>query len=210
MFRRLRVGLLPMAAACALWAASAATLRAADTYTIDKNHSDVSFTIRHFASKVHGRFSDFSGAIQADPAKPETSSVNFTIKAASIDTNNADRDNHLRSADFFDAAKYPEITFKSSKVTPKGKDQYDVTGTLTMRGVSKEITIAVAYLGSAKDPGGNDRASFELSNKLNRKDFGINWNKALDGGGFMLSDDVDVTISLETIKKKPEAAAGGK
>jgi polyisoprenoid-binding protein YceI len=203
MRRRLRIALLLLA----VGAAPVLPLFAADTYTIDKNHSDVSFTIRHFASKVHGRFADFSGAIQADPAKPEASSVNFTIKAASIDTNNADRDNHLRSPDFFDAAKNPEITFKSTKMTPAGKDKYDVTGTLTMRGVSKEITLPVTYLGTMKDPGGNDRASFELATKLNRKDFGINWNKALDAGGFMLSDDVDVTISLETVKKKPEAAA---
>jgi polyisoprenoid-binding protein YceI len=132
--------------------------------------------------------------------------VNFTIKSGSIDTNNADRDNHLRSPDFFDAAKNPEITFKSSKMTPAGKDKYDVTGTLTMRGVSKEITLPVTYLGTVKDPGGNDRASFELSTKLNRKDYGINWNKTLDAGGVMLSDDVEVTISLETVKKKPEAA----
>ncbi|HEY2797037.1 MAG TPA: YceI family protein [Thermoanaerobaculia bacterium] len=207
MLRRLRIALLALAAAFILSAASAAPVFAADTYTIDKNHSDVSFTIRHFASKVRGRFTDFSGAIQADPSKPEGSSVAFSIKTGSIDTNNADRDNHLRSPDFFDAAKNPEITFKSSKMVPKGKDQYDVTGTLTMRGISKEVTIPVVYLGSAKDPGGNDRASFELSTKLNRKDYGINWNKALDGGGFMLSDDVDVTISLETVKKKPEAAA---
>jgi polyisoprenoid-binding protein YceI len=196
-----------IAAGCTLWAASAASLFAADTYTIDKNHSDVSFTIRHFASRVRGRFADFSGAVAVDSAKPEDSSVTFTIKTASIDTNNADRDNHLRTPDFFDAAKNPEITFKSTKMTPTGKDKYDVTGTLTMRGVSKEITLPVTYLGSMKDPGGNDRASFELSTKLNRKDYGINWNKALDNGGFMLSDDVDVTISLETVKKKPEAAA---
>ena len=203
MRRRLRIALLLVAAA----AAPGLPIFAADTYTIDKNHSDVSFTIRHFASKVRGRFADFSGAIQADPARPEASSVNFTIKTASIDTNNADRDNHLRSSDFFDAAKNPEITFKSTKMTPAGKDKYDVTGTLTMRGVSKEITLPVTYLGSMKDPGGNDRASFELATMLNRKDFGINWNKALDAGGFMLSDDVDVTISLETVKKKAEAAA---
>jgi len=202
MLRRARLAILLLAAS----ALPAAALRAADAYAIDKNHSDVSFQIRHFASKVRGRFSDFSGTIQADPAKPEASSVNFTIKASSIDTNNADRDNHLRSPDFFDAAKNPEITFKSSKMTPNGKDHYDVTGTLTMRGVSKEITLPVTYLGTMKDPGGNDRASFELSTKLNRKDFGINWNKTLDSGGVMLSDDVDVTISLETVKKKPEAA----
>ena len=185
---------------------AAAAALSAETYTIDKNHSDASFQIRHFASKVRGRFSDFEGTIQADPAKPEASSVVFTIKTASIDTNQPDRDKHLRSADFFDAEKFPEITFKSSKFTPAGKDKYNVTGTLTMHGVSKEVTLPVTFLGSMKDPRGNEVASFELETKLNRKDFGINWNKTLDNGGVMLSDDVDVTISLET-KKQANAAA---
>jgi len=187
--------------------AAAASLRAADTYQIDKAHSDVSFTIRHFASKVHGRFADFEGAIQADTAKPEASSVVFTIKSTSIDTNNSHRDDDLRSDNFFDAAKFPEITFKSSKIAATGKDTYAVTGTFTMHGVSKEITLPVTYLGSMKDPRGNERASFELNTKLNRKDFGINWNRSLDNGGLMLSDDVDVTVDLETVKKAPEAPA---
>ena len=108
MRRRLALGILCLV--------SSAALRAADTYTIDKAHSDVSFTIRHFASKVHGRFADFEGAIQADPAKPEASSVVFTIKATSIDTNNSNRDNDLRSDNFFDVAKFPEITFRSTKI----------------------------------------------------------------------------------------------
>jgi polyisoprenoid-binding protein YceI len=190
-----------------LLAAASAPLFAADTYTIDKNHSDVSFQIRHFASKVRGRFTDFDGTILADTSKPEASSVAFRIKTTSIDTSVADRDKDLRSSNFFDAEKYPEITFKSTKIVPAGKDKFDVTGTLTIHGVSKEITIPVVYLGSVKDPWGNERASFELSTKLNRKDYGINWNKALDQGGFMLGDDVDVTIALETIKKKPEAPA---
>ena len=185
---------------------AAAAVLPAETYTIDKNHSDASFQIRHFASKVRGRFSDFEGTIQADPAKPEASSVVFTIKTASIDTNQPDRDKHLRTADFFDVEKFPEITFKSSKFTPAGKDKYDVTGTLTMHGVSKEVTLPVTFLGSMKDPRGNEVASFELETKLNRKDFGINWNKTLDNGGVMLSDDVDVTISLET-KKQANAPA---
>jgi polyisoprenoid-binding protein YceI len=197
--RRLALGIL--------FLASAAALRAADTYTIDKSHSDVSFTIRHFASKVHGRFADFEGAIQADPARPEASSVVFTIKATSIDTNNSNRDNDLRSDNFFDVAKFPEITFKSSKFVSTGKDTYAVTGTFTMHGVSKEVTLPVTYLGSMKDPRGNERASFELNTKLNRKDFGINWNKSLDNGSLMLSDDVDVTVDLETIKKAPDAPA---
>lgn len=197
MHRKLRILTLLLVAA-----AAAAPLFAAETYTVDKAHSDVGFQIRHFASKVRGAFADFDGAIQADPAKPEVSSVVFTIKTASIDTNNPDRDKHLRSADFFDAEKFPEITFKSSKITPAGKDKYNVTGTLTIHGVSKEVTLPVTFLGFAKDPGGNQRASFETTIKLNRKEFGINWNKALDAGGFMLSDDVDATINLETVLKK--------
>lgn len=197
MHRKLRTLTLLFAAAVAT-----APLFAAETYTVDKAHSDVSFQIRHFASKVRGSFNDFDGTIQADPAKPEMSSVVFTIKTASINTNNPDRDKHLRSADFFDAEKYPEITFKSSRIISAGKDKYTVTGTLTMHGVSKDVTLPVMFLGFAKDPGGNQRASFETSIKLNRKDFGLNWNKALDAGGFMLSDDVDVTINLETVQKK--------
>jgi polyisoprenoid-binding protein YceI len=199
MHRRLALGILSLACAGAL--------RAADTYTIDKAHSDVSFTIRHFASRVHGRFADFEGAIQADAAKPEASSVVFTIKTTSIDTNNSNRDNDLRSDGFFDVAKFPEISFKSSKMTSTGKDTYSVTGTLTMHGVSKEVTLPVTFLGSMKDPRGNERASFELNTKLNRKDYGINWNKSLDNGSLMLSDEVDVTVDLETVKKAPEAPA---
>ncbi len=187
--------------------AAAAPGLASDTYAVDKAHSSVEFRIRHFASKVNGRFGDFEGTIQADPAKPEASSVSFTIKTTSIDTNNGKRDDDLRSANFFDAAKFPEISFKSSKMTATGKDQYAVIGTLTMHGVSKEVTLPVTYLGSAKDPWGNQRASFELNTKLNRKEYGIDWNKTLDSGGLMLSDDVDVTIDLETIKKAPEAPA---
>jgi polyisoprenoid-binding protein YceI len=186
---------------------AAAPLLAADTYAVDKGHSSVEFRIRHFASKVNGRFSDFEGSIQADPAKPEASSVAFTIKTASIDTNNGNRDNDLRSPNFFDATKFPEISFKSSKMTATGKDQYAVTGTLTMHGVSKEITLPVTYLGSMKDPRGNERASFELNTKLNRKDWGIDWNKTLDSGSLMLSDDVDVTIDLETVRRAPETPA---
>lgn len=188
-------------------AIAAAPLSAADTYAVDKGHSSVEFRIRHFASRVHGRFSDFEGSIQADPGKPEASSVAFTIKTASIDTNNPHRDDDLRSDHFFDTAKFPEITFRSSKMTATGKDQYAVTGTLTMHGVSKEVTLPVTYLGSMKDPRGNERASFELNTKLNRKDWGIDWNRTLDSGSLMLSDDVEITIDLETVRKAPEAPA---
>jgi polyisoprenoid-binding protein YceI len=193
-----------------LLAAAAAPLAAADTYTVDKNHSDASFQVRHLGSKVRGGFTDFEGTIQADATKPEMSSVVFKIKTSSIDTNQADRDKHLQSPDFFDAAKCPDITFTSSKITPTGRDQYEVAGTLNMHCVSKPITLPVSFGGFVKDPWGNERAIFEVTTRLNRKDFGINWNKALDAGGFVLADDVDITINLETVKKKPEATAPAK
>jgi len=197
--RNLRIALLALAVAAATLATP---LQAADTYTIDKNHSDVSFQVRHFVSKVRGRFTDFEGTIQVDTANAAASSVAFTIKTASVDTGQPDRDKHLRSADFFDAEKFPEITFKSTKIVPAaGKDKYDVTGSFTMHGVTKEITLPVTFTGTAKDPRGGERAGFELATTLNRKDYGINWNKALDNGSLMLSDEVAVTISLETVKK---------
>jgi polyisoprenoid-binding protein YceI len=191
----MRLRFLPVVA---LWAAP---LFAADTYTIDKNHSQVTFQIRHFVSKVGGRFGDFAGEIRTDPANPAQSSVSFTIKTASIDTNNPERDSHLRSADFFDAEKYPEISFVSWRITPAGRDRYNVQGTLTMHGVSKQVQVPVRFLGRMKDPQGNDRAGFELVTRLNRKDYKINWNKLLSAGGRMLGDHVDVTITLETVRK---------
>ncbi|HYM62621.1 MAG TPA: YceI family protein [Thermoanaerobaculia bacterium] len=184
-----------------------ATTLAADTFAIDKNHSEASFQVRHFVTKVRGKFTDFGGAINIDQANPSASSVEFTIKATSIDTSNADRDKHLRSADFFDVEKNPEITFKSSKIAAtKTKDLYEVTGTLTMHGVAKTITLPVTSLGSVKDHQGNSHAGFETHITLNRKDYGINWNRALDTGGFMLGDDVDVTINIESVLKKAQPA----
>jgi polyisoprenoid-binding protein YceI len=183
-------------------AALAAPLQAADTWVIDKNHSSAQFQVRHFVSKVGGRFGDFAGTIVADAAKPEASTVEFSIKTASIDTDQEQRDKHLRSADFFDVEKYPEITFKSSKVAPKGNNQFDVTGTLTMHGVAKEITLPVTFLGTM-----GDKAGFDTQVTLNRKDYGILWNKVLDSGGTVLSDDVLVTINIEAGKPKPPAPA---
>jgi polyisoprenoid-binding protein YceI len=143
-----------------------------------------------------------------DAKNPAASSVEFHIKATSIDTNNADRDKHLRTADFFDVEKYPEITFKSDSVKPAGKNKYNVTGTLTMHGVSKKVTLPVTFLGEGKDPWGGTRAGFETSTTLNRKDYGIVWNKAVDNGGVLLGDDVKIDINLETKKEAPAAAKG--
>ena len=175
---------------------------AADTYVVDKTHSEALFTIKHLMSRVTGRFSDLSGSIAVDVANPAASSVEFTINAASIDTNAADRDKDLRSPNFFDVEKYPTISFKSSKVTPAGKDKFTVEGSLTMHGVAKQVSLPVEFLGFGKDPWGNDKAGFAVETVLNRKDYGLNWNKALDQGGFLLGDDVKVVISLEAAKKK--------
>jgi polyisoprenoid-binding protein YceI len=175
----------------------------ADTYTIDKTHSEASFQVRHFVTNVRGRFSDFNGTINIDPKSPAASNVEFTIQATSIDTGVADRDKHLRSGDFFDVEKFPTITFKSTAVKPsKTKNTYDVTGNLTMHGVTKQVTLPVTLLGYAKDPWGNQRAGFTVATTLNRQDYGIKWNKALDEGGFMLSDDVNVAINVEAVKAK--------
>lgn len=194
-----------------LFAAAALSLLAAlpvqaETFAIDAGHSEVGFQVRHLVSQTRGRFNDFAGTVDLDPKNLANSSVDFKIKTTSIDTNVADRDKHLRGADFFDAEKYPEITFKSKSIKAAGNDTYNVTGTLTMHGVSKDITLPVTYLGQAKDPWGNTRAGFEATTTLNRKDYGIVWNKALDAGGAMLGDDVKININLETVKKDPAKA----
>jgi polyisoprenoid-binding protein YceI len=180
--------------------------QAADTYKVDPGHSDVSFQVRHMLTQVRGKFNEYEGTIQLDPAKMENSSVEFKVKAASIDTGAADRDKHLRTADFFDTEKFPEISFKSKSIKATGKDTYNVTGTFTMHGVSKEITLPVSFLGTVKDPWGNQRAAFSAETTLDRKDYGIVWNKALDSGGALLGDDVKVSINLETVKAKDQPA----
>ena len=192
-----------LTAAVALPAAPRA--QAAEAYTIDKGHSEVSFQVRHLLTNVRGRFNDFEGTIDLDPANLEKSSVDFRIKAASIDTDLPDRDQHLRGADFFETDKYPEITFKSKSIKAAGKDRYDVTGTFTMHGVSREITLPVTFHGTAKDPWGGTRAGFETEATLDRKEYGIVWNKALDAGGTILSDEVKVAINLEAVKSQPKA-----
>ncbi len=175
---------------------------AADTYTIDTVHSDVSFKIRHLVSKTAGRFADFDGTLVVDWNDLDASSVSFVIKTASIDTRNPDRDKHLCSADFFDAEIYPEITFVSHKITKATNNTYAVTGTFTMHGVSREITLPVTWLGEVRDPWGNFKGGFEASTTINRKEYGLEWNKALETGGLLLGDEVEISISLEVAKKK--------
>ena len=175
------------------------TAAAVRPYAIDKMHSEVTFQVRHLVTKVRGRFTDFNGTITFDPARPEQSSIAFTINAASVDTATADRDQHLRSDDFFAVEKFPTITFVSSRVSKKGDEQYDVTGTLTIRGVAKEVTLPVTYLGEAKDPWGNARAGFETDITINRRDYGLVWNAALETGGFLVGDEVKVSVSAQAV-----------
>jgi len=195
-------------AALTLSALAALPVHAAEVYTIDAGHSDVSFQVRHLVTQVRGKFSDYQGTIQLDPAKLENSKVEFQIKAASIDTALPDRDKHLRSEDFFFVEKYPEITFKSQQIKATGKDTYDVTGALTMRGVTKTVTLPVTFLGKVRDPWGNDKAGFATETTINRKDYGIVWNAALDNGGVVLGDDVKIAINLETQLQKDAAKKG--
>ena len=173
-----------------------------ESWTIDKAHSAAEFKVRHLMANVGGRFNDFDAVIHLDRTNAANSSVEFTIQATSIDTGNKNRDEHLRSPDFFDVAKFPTITFKSVSIRERSKDLYDVTGDLTMHGVTKRLTLPVQFLGFGRGPGGNEKAGFEITTTLNRKDFGVVWNRALDEGGVLLGDDVKVTINLELNKKK--------
>lgn len=167
------------------------------TYKIDKSHSEAIFQVRHLVTRVRGRFSDFEGTIQFDEARPEQSSVDFTIQATSIDTNEPDRDKHLRSDDFFAVEQFKTITFKSKRITKKGAESFDVLGDLTIRGVTKEVTLPVTHLGKAKDPWGNDKIGFETEMTLNRKDYGLQWNAPLETGGFLVGDEVKVSLSIQ-------------
>lgn len=176
----------------------------ATTWQVDPAHTGIQFSVRHFFSQVPGRFNDFSGTIKYDPESPSSSSVEFTIQAASINTDNADRDNHLRSADFFDVEKHPTLSFKSTEVKAVSDGKLEVTGDFTVRGVTKRITVPVVFLGSMDTPMGT-RAGFHTEFKVDRKEYGVSWNRALDQGGAILGDEVRIEIAVEAVKKSEEA-----
>jgi polyisoprenoid-binding protein YceI len=169
-------------------------------YTLDGAHTSATFKVRHLLSKVPGRFQKVEGTLHLDESDLSKSSVEVTIPASSIDTDNDRRDGHLQSEDFFHAEKHPNITFKSKKVTKGEGDKFTITGDLTMRGVTKEVVLNAEKLGIMKN-GANTIAVFEAGTTVNRKDYGINWNRTLDNGGFLLSDDVDIEISVEAVHK---------
>ena len=170
-------------------------------WEIDPNHSEISFRIRHFVSRVPGTFTQWNGMIVADPAKLSDGSVEVTIQTASISTKNDRRDADLRSPNFFAADSFPTITFKSSKVEVKGS-AITLTGDLTMRGVTKPVVLTGEYGGLAGTPEPRkQRIGFSVSTKVNRIDYGVKWNRVVEGGGVMLGDEVDITINIEAVRQ---------
>lgn len=180
-----------------------AALAAPITYAIDDMHSAAHFKVKHLmVSNVRGSFPEVKGTVVYDADHPEKSSIEATIGIASIDTGNAKRDDHLRSADFFDAEKFPSMTFRSTKAAKAGKDSLKVTGDLTMHGVTRSVVLKVALPAkAAKDPWGNMRTGTEASTRLNRKDFGLTWNKPVETGGVLVGEDIAISLEVELIQQ---------
>lgn len=171
-------------------------------WEIDPVHSQAVFSVKHLMiTTVRGQFNVLRGKLDIDEQQPENSWVEAEVDAASIDTRDEKRDAHLRSPDFFDAEKYPTITFKSTKVESVGNNEYRVTGNLTMHGVTKEVTFAAEYSGQLKDPYGLQRAGLSAKTTINRKDFDLNWNAVLETGGVAVSDIVTIEIDLAAVQK---------
>ena len=180
---------------------STVTAPARSQWTLDATHSSVEFSVRHLMiATVKGRFADVHGTVVIDEADPTQSAVDVTIDAASIDTRVAQRDEHLRSADFFEVEKFPAITFKSRNVTVAG-DDIKVAGDLTIRGVTREVVLDVVQHGRQTDPWGGQRAGFEATGKIKRSDFGLTWNQALETGGVVVGDEIKIAIDAEVVRQ---------
>ncbi|MDQ3197671.1 MAG: YceI family protein [Verrucomicrobiota bacterium] len=190
---------LPYLMATAL-CGSVLTARADNTYKLDPVHSSISFKVRHFFSYVNGSFKTFEGTIQVDPDHPEKSSVTATIDAASIDTQNEKRDQHLQGEDFFDVAKYPTITFKSKSVKQTGADSADIVGDLTLHGVTKEITLHAKFLGKGTGLQGKPISGWQVTPEpIKRSDYGLTWTKAVEGTA-VVGEEVTISIDIEANK----------
>jgi len=172
------------------------------TWDIDSTHSSVGFTVRHLViAKVHGRFGKFTGSVVFNEADTAPEKVSANVVVDSIDTREEQRDGHLKSPDFFDAAKFPSITFQSTSIEKSGAG-YKLHGDLTIRDVSKSVILDVEDLGRVKDPWGNDRAAFSATGQINRKDFGLAWNMVLEAGGVAVGDRVDLSFEIQAVRKK--------
>ncbi|MFS8617544.1 MAG: YceI family protein [Solitalea sp.] len=171
-------------------------------WTLDPTHSELTFKVKHLMiTNVKGEFRKFDAVVESDGDDFSNASVSATIDASSIDTNNADRDGHLKSADFFDAENHPEITFESTGLTKLDDANYQLKGLLGMKGEKKEVVLDVDFGGFVKDPYGNEKAGFSISGKINRKDWGLNWNAALETGGVMVSDEVRLNGEVQLVKQ---------
>jgi polyisoprenoid-binding protein YceI len=172
------------------------------TWNIDKTHSIVEFAVKHLVvTTVKGHFREFAGSALIDEANPENSSVTASIDVASVDTNVADRDAHLRSDDFFNAEQYPKITFKSTRVEPVNGERAKVYGELTIRDVTKQVVLDTEYEGQVDDPWGNRRAAFTATTQISRKEFGVKWNQLVETGGAVVSDTIKITLHVEAVRQ---------
>jgi polyisoprenoid-binding protein YceI len=176
-------------------------------FTIDNAHSDISFSVRHMVfAKVRGHFTKWSAQMVFDPADASKASVEASIDAASIDTREPQRDAHLRSPDFLDVEKFPTITFKSKRIESAGENRYRVVGDLTIHGTTREVTLDVEQTGRGKDPWGNERVGFVARTSINRLDYGLKWNQALETGGVLVGEKVDIEIDVEAVSAEKKAA----
>ena len=189
----MKTTLLLFAATLALTLAHAS---AAEKFEIDPVHSTIGFKVKHLFSYVTGRFNEVQGTISADAAKPEDSSVEVKIATKSVNTANGKRDTHLRSPDFFDAEKFPEMTFKSKKIARTGDDTAEVTGDFTLHGVTKEVMLKVKFLGKGKGVTGGLQTGWEAKTTLKRSDYGLTWNKVIEGTS-VVGDDIEITLEIE-------------
>ena len=167
-------------------------------WVVDASHTSIGFSVKHMmVSKVRGRFTGIEGTIEGNPEDLTGANINFTLDVATIHTNSEDRDNHLRSGDFFDVEKYPNLSFVSTDIVKTGDNEYDVTGDLTIKDVTKKETFKAVYEGSGKNPWGVDVVAFEVEGKISRKEFGLTWNQALEAGGVLVGDDITITIEAQ-------------
>ena len=179
---------------------TAPVLGAKTTWKLDPSHTIVEFSAKHLMiTTVKGRITDVEGVIYVDERNPQNSLVEATLKAASLDTRTGQRDDHLRSADFLDAAKYPDIKFRSTRIEGD-KQEFKLTGDLTIRDVTREITLDVTFEGEVRDPWGGERVGFSAKGKIDRRDFGLTWNQALEAGGVVVGNDIKISIEVEAVK----------
>jgi polyisoprenoid-binding protein YceI len=181
---------------------SAPSAAGTTTWAIDNSHTLVEFSVRHLMiSTVKGRFGEVSGKVIANEADPAQSQIDVTINVASIDTREAQRDAHLRSADFFDAENFPTLTFRGTRIAKGAGDDLTVTGDLTIRGTTREVTLDVTAEGRVKDPWGGERLGYSAKGKIKRSDYGLTWNLALETGGVVVGDDIKIAIEVELVKQ---------